>query len=419
LAYNEKHLDIEREIQRTEKNTELLHRTWPHERSTYHLGGTRYWELDFEVTESPDICTMTSKIRTVTAITKVITKTTCFHVIYKIERNNAIRTKPHIVYYKRNIHNHINHMKKSNGPQDTSLKNVTGNNLLLYIALTTKQPDIKVKKLENNLQKLRETNHYKQNFNRKQKIELKFQAKFPHNEDPVTAKNRKLCAINKNKLKHQIRKHKDTMNINDRNKKKQLGKPQKSKNINPYSLKNYTDSCVVSKKKLDKYHKAIVMRTTEHHYLQMKNDKNGMKMHRSNIADHENKSTSISYERKIHDYLNCICDIMSIINSIRFILAKTSFSLEEIKALNCSKYKEIRDNIVISTNSDIEEIKTLSQPHYNIESLKGQKYIKLEELEDNFKNNLEFDNGTARFVMFYEIFDIKAIVYNQCMQYYK
>jgi len=395
-ADNEKHLG-EKEIQTTEKNTELLDRTWPTERSTYHLGGTRYWELDFEVTEPPDICTTTVKyIRTVTAITKVITKTTCFHIVFKNEGNYTTRRKRYIHYYKRNIHN--NHMKKSDGQQHTSLKNITGNSILLYIALTTKQPDIKIKKLENSLQKLREANHYKQNFNRKQKMELN--TKFLYNEDPVIAKNRKLCGVNKNKSKHQIRKHKNTMNVNDRNKKRQLGKQQKSMHINPYFLKNCTDSCVMSKKKLDKYHKAIVMRTTEQHYPQIKNDKNGMKMHRSSII-HKNKSTSISYEKKLHDCLNCICDILSVINSIRSILAKTSFSLEEIKAFNCSRYKEIRDNIVISTDSDIEEIKILPQPHYNTESLKGQKYIKLEELEDDFKNDFEFDNGTVSFVTFY------------------
>jgi hypothetical protein len=392
-ADNEKHLVTEKESQ----NTTLLDRTWPTERSTYHLGGTRYWELDFEITEPPDECTTTAKIRTVTAITKVITKTTCFHIVFKNEGNNITRKKRYIHYYKRNIYD--NHMKKSNDQHDTSLKNITGNNMLLYIALTTKQPDIKIKKLENSLQKLREANHYKQNFNRKQKMKLN--AKFLYNEDPVIAKNRKLCGVNKNKSKHQIRKHKDTMNVNNRKKKRQLGKQQKSMNINPYFLKNCTDSCIVNKKKLDKYHKAIVMRTTEHHYLQIKNNKNGMKTHRSSIADHKNKSTSKPFERKIHDCLNCICDIVSVINSIRFILAKTSFSLEEIKALNCSRYKETRENIVISTDSDIEEIKTLPQPHYNTESLKGQKYIKLEELEDDFKNDLEFDNGTVSFVMFY------------------
>ncbi|EGI68284.1 Melanoma-associated antigen E1 [Acromyrmex echinatior] len=71
---------------------------------------------------------------------------------------------------------------------------------------------------------------------------------------------------------------------------------------------------------------------------------------------------------------------------------RASFSLDEIKALNCSEYKEIQDKIVISMDSDMEEAKEFPQPHYNIESLKGQKYIKLGELENNLKINSELDS---------------------------
>ncbi|XP_011050038.1 PREDICTED: mucin-2-like [Acromyrmex echinatior] len=74
---------------------------------------------------------------------------------------------------------------------------------------------------------------------------------------------------------------------------------------------------------------------------------------------------------------------------------RASFSLDEIKALNCSEYKEIQDKIVISMDSDMEEAKEFPQPHYNIESLKGQKYIKLGELENNLKINSELDSGTS------------------------
>ncbi|XP_018367882.1 PREDICTED: uncharacterized protein LOC108764244 [Trachymyrmex cornetzi] len=73
----------------------------------------------------------------------------------------------------------------------------------------------------------------------------------------------------------------------------------------------------------------------------------------------------------------------------QYLQVGTSFSLDEIKALNCSEYKEIQDKIVISMDSDMEEVREFPQPHYNTESLKGQKYIKLEELEDNLKSNSE------------------------------
>ncbi|RLU24587.1 hypothetical protein DMN91_002676 [Ooceraea biroi] len=383
LAYNKNLLDyINRRT--TESSMGLLDQMWPTEKSTtYHLGGTRFWELDFEVTEPLDTLTTIAESKTINA---AIIKTTCFHVVFENKRNGTIETKRYI-HHKRNIHD--NQMKKSNNRQDTSLKNITGKNMLLFTALSTKQPSIRAKKLKNNSQNLCESKRYKQNFNRKQKV--KFNAKFPHNKDPIIVKNRKLCGVNKNKSKHQISKHKDIINISDRDKQRQLGKSQKPKNTDSYSLKNCTDSCIVNKKNSDKYHEAKIMKTTKHHYSQIKNtDKNDVKMHSNIITDHKNKSAL--HEEKIHDCLNCICDIVSVINSIRSILDRTSFSLEEIKTLNCSRYKEIQDNVVISMDSDIEEAKTFPQPHYNTDSLRGQKYIKLEELEDDFKNDLELDN---------------------------
>ncbi|EZA56600.1 hypothetical protein X777_03278 [Ooceraea biroi] len=264
LAYNKNLLDyINRRT--TESSMGLLDQMWPTEKSTtYHLGGTRFWELDFEVTEPLDTLTTIAESKTINA---AIIKTTCFHVVFENKRNGTIETKRYI-HHKRNIHD--NQMKKSNNRQDTSLKNITGKNMLLFTALSTKQPSIRAKKLKNNSQNLCESKRYKQNFNRKQKV--KFNAKFPHNKDPIIVKNR------------------------------------------------------------------------------------------------------------------------NVINSIRSILDRTSFSLEEIKTLNCSRYKEIQDNVVISMDSDIEEAKTFPQPHYNTDSLRGQKYIKLEELEDDFKNDLELDN---------------------------
>ncbi|KMQ90354.1 melanoma-associated antigen e1 [Lasius niger] len=44
-------------------------------------------------------------------------------------------------------------------------------------------------------------------------------------------------------------------------------------------------------------------------------------------------------------------------------------------------------------DSDAEEAKEFPQSHYNTESLKGQKYIRLEELEDDFRSDLELSNG--------------------------
>lgn len=384
-----KDLDNTETRRTTKDNIELLNQMWPTEKSTmYHLGGTRFWELDFEVTEPSDVLPTTAKSKTIHAITE----TTCLHIILENKRKSTVKSKRNVYNHKRDIHD--NQTKKLSTQQDNSLKNVTEKSTLLYIASRKKQPDIRAKKLKSNLQE--SSNRYKQNFRRKQKAE--FNAKVLRNEDSIIATSRKLCDVNKPKSKHHIDKHKSTIN-SDRNKKRQLGKSQKSKNINLYSLRNSTNSCTRSKKNLRfKYHKAVIMKTTEHHYPQIKNiHKNIVKMNPHITANHKNKSTSVSHERKLHGCLNCICDIASVIKSIRSILDRTSFLLEDIKGLNCTRYKEIQDNIVISMDSDVEEAKAFPQPRYNTESLKGQKYIKLGELEDDFKNDLELDNGTASY----------------------
>ncbi|XP_018311184.1 uncharacterized protein [Mycetomoellerius zeteki] len=299
----------------TENEKELLNQTWPIEKSTmYHLGGTRFWKLDF-VTELPILRTTTDKSKT---IDESITKTTCFDVVLK--RNDKI--KSNISYYKRHLNNNRMIKHVSIEKRDASLENVTRMNALRY-KLRTKQPRVVAKKLKRESQK-HEPKHYKQgNFEKKRTVKFN---DFRCTSDSA-AKNRKLCIANANKLKHQIVKHEDT----NKHKKKQLVKPRTSQNL--HSLHN-TDNGVINKK--NAYHKT----TTANQYLQV----------------------------------------------------RISFSLDEIKALNCSEYKEIQDKIVISMDSDMEEAREFPQPHYNTESLKGQKYIKLEELEDNLKSNSELDS---------------------------
>ncbi|KYN43559.1 hypothetical protein ALC56_01820 [Trachymyrmex septentrionalis] len=103
--------------------------------------------------------------------------------------------------------------------------------------------------------------------------------------------------------------------------------------------------------------------------------------------------------QNLHSLHNTDNDVVNKKNAYRkttivnqYLQVGTSFSLDEIKALNCSEYKEVQDKIVISMGSDIEEAREFPQPHYNAESLKGQKYIKMEELEDNLKSNSELDS---------------------------
>lgn len=352
----------------TENERELLAQTWPTEKSTtYHLGGTRFWELEF-VTEPPVLRTTIDKGKTIDVS---ITRTTCLDVVLKNERNSEV--KSNISYHKRDIYSNRRRRKDIS---KRSLRNVTRKNVLRY-KLRTKRPRVIAKKLERDSQKLHELSYYSKRSFEGGMRSTHFQR--TSNEDSITGKSRKLCGVNASKLKHQIAKHEDTTG---KHKKKQPTKSRTLQNINLHSLHN-TDNCVVNRK--SKYHKTT---TTANPEIKKPDDKkNDEKMHLN-----ENKSTL--RERRAHNCFNCICDVANVVNNIKSLLGRVNFPLDEIKALNCSEYKEIQDKIVMSMDSDMEEAREFPQPHYNIESLKGQKYIKLEELEDNLKSDLEFDSGT-------------------------
>lgn len=346
-----------------ESKTKLLDQMWPTEKSTtYHLGGTRFWEL--EVTEPSIVLSISTDKNK--AIDVSVTKTTCLYVVLKNGINTDAKTKRNIHYHKRNIYN--KETKKYNisiEKQKVGLKNIT----------------------RENTQNLRGLNRYEQNFGEKRKFG---DFSRTNEEDSIIGKTRKLCSINGNESKHRIIK-----DIKDKIKKKQSTKSQKSQNINSHSPKSCTDSCIINKKKSGK-----TSMTANHHFqAKSSNSKeNDKKITNNDItSDHKNQLICVSRERQNHDYLNCICDIVDVIKNIKSILNRVRFSLDEIKALNCSVYKEIQDKIVISIDSDAEEAREFSQPHYNIESLKGQKYIKLEELEDDFKSDLDFGNGIFLF----------------------
>lgn len=359
---DDKFLDRNDDENKIENKTKLLDQMWPTEKSTtYHLGGTRFWEL--EVTEPSavlSIPTDTSK-----AIDVSVSRTTCLYVVLKNEINIDGKAKRNIHYHKRNVYN--KETKKydiSIEKRKISLKNIT----------------------KENTQNLHELNRYEQNFGGKRKLNGFSRVS---KEDSIIAKTRKLCSVNGNESKHRIIK-----DIKDKTKKKQSAKSQKSQNINPHSPKSCTDSCIMNKKNSGK---TITSMTANHHsQVKSNNNKreNNKKITNNDItSDHKNRSICVSREGKNHDYLNCICDIVDVIKNIKSILNRVSFSLDEIKALNCSIYKETQDKIVISIDSDAEETREFSQPHYNTESLKDQKYIKLEELEDDFMSDLDLGNG--------------------------
>lgn len=387
LTHNTKLLNRNKIKKVTESKAELLDQIWPTEKITsYHLGGTRFWELDFEVTEPSVSSVAPEKIKT---LDLSVTETTCLHVVLKNERHSHSKIKRNIHrQHKQNTCN--DKIKKYNVEEkDTSLKNATRKNAL-HDKLRTNWAI--VKKWKHNLQNLRGSNYHEQNSERKRMVKLNespLSISVAGNENSIT-RNRKLCGV-KEKKKNKTPKHKDAADSKKKNKKPNLAKSQKSQNITSHSHKNCTDSCITNKKISDKRHKTIIAKTTANLHVKKSI------AHPNVIINVNHKNNSLSHERKLHDCINCICDIMNVIDDVKSILDKESFALHEIKTINCSKHKELQDKIVISMNSDIEETKEFPQPHYNTEFLKGQKYIKLEKLEDDFNSDLELDNGILRF----------------------
>lgn len=352
--------------------TEFLNQVWPTEKSTtYHLGGTRFWTMDFEITEPP------LAVFSITPENKPV-DTTCLHVVIKNGRAEVKRN-----LYSNETRKHNNLVEK----RDVGFPNVRR---------TSNQFGAMIKNLNLKSRKMHKTKYHGEK-------KMKRSELFPERVvsiiegDSVIAKSRKLCGVNENKLKHQIVKHEDTAKTTRKSKKKQL---QTTQNVD--SSKVYTNSCVINKKNSNNYHKTMTVKTN-HHLSQARTSgkKNIAKVttRPDNIVNRNSKSKPVSDGSEIHDCSNCICDVMNVIDNIKSILDKANSPLDEIRTLNCSRFKDIQEKIVISMDSNVEETKEFPQLHYNTESLKGQKYIRLDELEDNFKNDFEFTNGTIFFIV--------------------
>lgn len=348
-----------------------MDQAWPTEKSTtYHLDGTRYWELEAQVTESPDILSSMTNTATETAELS-ITRTTCLYVVIKNERNH-VRTKRDVRRRKGSLR-----FSATSDLGHDFLKNVTSQRIS-----HNKKPGTKRIGNEKRISKLDE---------------------FPSTGGELSAmtKGRKLCGINENeKSKHRAAKRKDSGNVKHDHKKTKLTKSQKSHNVDSRAPRVREVDYVANKKNSDQ-RKRMIAKATSGHHIRVKNGNVGKKegkLARREItaAGHKNKSTPDA--RKTHDCADCICDIVDVINRVKSILGRLNYPLEEIKVLNCTKYTETQDKIVISVDSDVEEdTRTFPQPRYNTESLKDQKYIKPEELEGDPRGDLVLENGISSF----------------------
>lgn len=348
---------------------ELMDQAWPTEKSTtYHLGGTRYWELETQITESPDTLSSTTDT-TAETVDLSITRTTCLYVVVKNEKKHA-RTK----HNARCREGNLRFPATSVAQRDDFLKNVTGQRIL-----RSQKPKTKRSVGKNRISKIDE---------------------FSNTGDELSAmaRGRKLCGINENeKLKRAAAKHKDSRNIKHNDENAKPTRSQKSRNVDSRAPRfRESDSCVVNKKNADQRKKITAKATLDHH-IRVKSGnsrKNDRKLVRRDVTVARHKNKSAPPARKTHDCVSCICDIVDVINRVKSILDRLIYPLDEIKTLNCSRYKETRDKIVISMDSDAEEdARAFPQPRYNTESLKGQKYIKPKELEGDPRSDLVLKNG--------------------------
>lgn len=345
-----------------------MDQAWPTEKSTtYHLGGTRYWELESRVTEITDTFSPTTDTATET-VDLSITRTTCLYVVFKNKRNHA-RTK------REAREGSVRFLATSAGQRDNFLQNVTTEH-----TLQNEEPRTKRSAERRSMSRFDE---------------------FPNiNEFSELSKGRKLFGINENKLKRRVQ-HKDTRNTKRNDKQNQKAKStesHKSRDVNSHALQvRKADSCVANKKNSDQRKRTIARATVDRH-IRVKNSNDGRndgKLARRDVTLAEHKSKSA---RKTRGCADCICDIVDVINRVKSVLDRLSYPLNEIKALNCSRYKETQDKIVISVDSDVEEdARVFPQPRYNTESLKGQKYIKSEELSSDSKGDLALENGIMSF----------------------
>lgn len=345
----------------TENERKLLDRAWPTEKGTgYHLGGTKFWELDF-VTEPSAVSRTTIDKGNIVNVS--ITRTTCFDVVLKNKENEV---KSNMSHHKRDVYKNV----FSIGKRNASLRNVTRRSVSRY------KPKRPVgRKLKRDSQKSRGSNYTKRSFAAGRTAGLN-DLRRAGDVGPITATSRK--------PRRQVV---EQTNVASERRGKQSAKSRR--NINSHSFRN-ADNCPANKR--NKCRKATTVASSR--IRESDGEKRGGQATRLDIVDRENKSTSATlHGRKAHNCFNCICDVASVVDGIRLLLSGASLPLDEIQALRCAVYKEIQDKVVISMDSDVGEAREFPQPHYNVESLKGQKYIRLEELEDNFKSDPELDSG--------------------------
>ncbi|XP_025161096.1 mucin-5AC-like isoform X2 [Harpegnathos saltator] len=329
------------------KQKKLMDQAWPTEKSTtYHLGDTRYWELEPQVTETTDVFGATTATAA-EAIDLSISRTTCLYVVLKNRRNRA-RTKRDA---QRRCEGSLRSFAPTVGAQ-------RGN----FLKDATSERPSREKKLR-----------------KKRSVEKK-KAPRLSNELPTMIKGRRLCAINEGKSKHRAAEH---THIKNTKRKDQEAKASKSQGPHAPRVRA-SDSCVASKKNSDQRKGTIMKASVDRHT-------------RARISKDERNAAVIGHRDEVaaqsRGCADCICDVMDVITHVKSILNRLSYPLDEIRALNCSRCKETQDKIVISLDSDMEEdARMFPQPRYNTGSLKGQKYIKPEDLEGDPRNELVLEN---------------------------
>lgn len=415
MVYNKKTLDDQSE---TKTERETSEQAWPTEKSTYHLGGTRFWERDFGVTEpTSDILSAGTTGNVEKTVELSATETTCFRIVLKKhERSNGAKVRRDV--HRREGSAHFTATGAEDdacdgvtskydtpiGKRDTALKNLTRKNTsrnksrTKRSSLTDARPAI-LNKLRGDSRKLRGSNCRGESAGRGRGTTRLDEFPRTGDESAITkVKSRKLCGVsgNKKSTKHPIVKHvKGGKSVQEDT----SGKKRSAKNSQSVHAKR-TDSCATSEATSDERRRErTIARTTDasHRFRATKKiSAHGGKKKVVRLDDNAGCGNATrTAQSGAAGCSNCICDVANVIGDVRSILDRASYPLDEIKTLNCSRYRRTQDEIVISTDADDAEVaEAFPQPQrYNAELLKGQRYVKLQELEGDNARDSELENG--------------------------
>lgn len=405
-------------------------RSWPTERSTtYHLGGTGFWELDYEVAESSDAPDAATDDSTRTDLSA--RRTTCFQVVLRNGRSGGGTKTKRDAARRRRVETRFTTEgtgddayrdaarkygvsierppSRSGALEDATRRGAaTRDDSKTSRASIARRATSNDESLRDDLRKLRgPASRRGKSAGGKQRTARPPDASSRASGYSIMARSRKLCGVNGYKSEREVAGRKDVKSVSGR----ERAGGSRGVRSNCTNARGH-DGCAASDVAADK-HRAMVVtpaRTSASRNFPTKGNGNGGKNGRKAARYDNDKRKSIlaarKAERRDRSGLGCVCDVARTIDDVRSILDRASYPLDEIRRLNCSGCKRIPDETVISIDSDAGEARSLPRPRYNAELLKGQRHVGLEELENVRARDADLENGIVPLFPSFFVFSV-------------